>query len=64
MVSKEMDKITACEALRLPSASINPDTLDTFSFVDIDQVCTSEDLPFLHVTYSGSRRRYKDLRYI
>lgn len=24
--------------LRLSSASINPDTLDTFSFVDIDQV--------------------------
>lgn len=38
MVSKEMEKITACEALRLPSASINPDTLEAFSFVDIDKV--------------------------
>ena len=33
-----MDKITACKAFCLPSANINPNTLEAFSFADIDTV--------------------------
>lgn len=38
IVSKEMDKITVCKAFRLPSAHINLDMLEAFSFADIDIV--------------------------
>lgn len=38
MISKEMDKITACKALCLPTAHIYSDMFEAFSFVDIDIV--------------------------